>query len=75
MNMLGTGSSSESHLRDHAKQKYIGSAFTSGALSDQKYLEILGQEFNCMTPENEMKWGSLEAIKGQYNWGNADKLV
>ncbi|CAG2183969.1 unnamed protein product, partial [Oppiella nova] len=22
-----------------------------------------------------MKWGSLEAIKGQYNWGNADKLV
>ncbi|CAG2176416.1 unnamed protein product, partial [Oppiella nova] len=73
--MLGTGSSGEGHLRDHAKQKYIGSAFESGALSDQKYVELLGQEFNCITPGNEMKWGPLEASKGQYNWENADKSV
>ncbi|CAG2181624.1 unnamed protein product, partial [Oppiella nova] len=73
--MLGTGSSIEGHLRDHAKEKYIGTAATSNALGDQKYLEVLGQEFNAMSPENEMKWGFLETSKGNYQWGNADKLV
>ncbi|CAG2181543.1 unnamed protein product, partial [Oppiella nova] len=58
-----------------AKQKYIGSAMTSHALGDQQYLDILGQEFNCMTPENEMKWGLLETSKGQYDWTKADKMV
>jgi endo-1,4-beta-xylanase len=65
MNMLGTGSSSEGHLRDHAKQKYIGVGFESDAFSDQKYMEILGQEFNCITPGNDMKWGPLEAVRGE----------
>ncbi|CAG2182990.1 unnamed protein product, partial [Oppiella nova] len=72
---MGTGSSIEGHLRDQAKQKYIGSAMTSHALGDQQYLDILGQEFNCMTPENEMKWGLLETSKGQYNWTKADKML
>ncbi|CAG2178829.1 unnamed protein product, partial [Oppiella nova] len=74
MNMLGTGSSSEGHLRDHAKQKYIGTSFRTDAFSDQKYLEILGQEFNCVSCE-ALIWGFLEPVRGQYNWGPADNVV
>ncbi|CAG2101418.1 unnamed protein product [Medioppia subpectinata] len=65
----------ECHLRDHAKQKYIGTAITSLGLNDAKYMEIVGQEFNSGTTENEMKWSVLESSKGVYNWTNADILV
>ncbi|CAG2178782.1 unnamed protein product [Oppiella nova] len=72
--MLGTGSSGEGHLRDHAKQKYIGSGITYDDFSDEKYVEILGQEFNCVSA-GDIIWGHLEPVRGQYNWGPVDKAV
>ncbi|CAG2112010.1 unnamed protein product, partial [Medioppia subpectinata] len=63
------------HLRDQAKHRYIGTALSKWANSDTKYWEIAGQEFNCGSPENEMKWAQLESSKGNYNWADADKLV
>jgi endo-1,4-beta-xylanase len=62
------------HLRDHAKQKFIGTVVEALAMSDQKYLDILSQEFNAITCGN-MMWGAVEPSKGQFNWTNADKVV
>ncbi|XP_054166508.1 endo-1,4-beta-xylanase A-like [Oppia nitens] len=65
----------EAHLRDKAKQKYIGTALAAHALSDPEYNQMAGAEFNSASPENEMKWAALETSRGHYNFGDADKLV
>jgi endo-1,4-beta-xylanase len=55
---------------------HIGSAVSYTALStDAAYAQILGQQFSAITPENEMKWASVEAQRGVYTFGPADAEV
>lgn len=42
---------------------------------ENEYPEIAAREFSSITPGNEMKWGSLEWTRGQYNWSPADRTV
>jgi endo-1,4-beta-xylanase len=54
----------------------IGTAVDMTALeADAPYREIVGREFDTVTPENVMKWEAVEPTQGTYNWGPADQLV
>src|SRR5690606_3090841 len=43
-----------------ARQIRLGSAVNVDALRDREYREILGREFNAVTPETAMKWSTVE---------------
>ncbi|KAL2265068.1 hypothetical protein VTJ83DRAFT_7578 [Remersonia thermophila] len=52
-----------------------------GTCTDQRLLQtgrnaaIIEANFGQVTPENSMKWESLNPQRGQYTWGQADYLV
>lgn len=39
------------------------------------YLEMAGQEFNMITPENSQKWGWIHPQRGQFRFEDADALA
>lgn len=54
----------------------VGSAVNDAVLStDTQYAQILGQQFSAITPENEMKWESIEDQRGVFTFGPADAEV
>lgn len=54
----------------------IGSAADARGMSlDSRYQELLGAEFDSLTPENAMKWRNLEPAPGINTWLSADQLV
>ncbi len=65
-------------LRSLAKQRGIlmGTAASSRALrTDYAYREMLAQEFNLITTENELNLGSLSPRPEAYDFGPAEELV
>ena len=63
-------------LRDLAAAKgiYYGTAVTASKLTGT-YGTIVGEQFDSITPGNEMKWGSVEPTRGSFNWSGADAVV
>jgi endo-1,4-beta-xylanase len=62
-------------LAAHTKLR-IGTAVDTTALAnDATYRRMVGEQFSTVTPENVMKWGALEPVRGQINFGPADELV
>lgn len=56
--------------------RYVGSAVAAQHLTaEADYKKVLTREFDSVTPENEMKWGVVEAVRGQYDWSGADEIV
>jgi endo-1,4-beta-xylanase len=43
--------------------------------SDRKYRKILGQQFNSVSPENQMKWEFIHPERDRYDFGAADAIV
>jgi len=39
-----------------------------------EYFKILESQFNIITAENDMKFGSLTKVKGEYDWAVADEM-
>lgn len=65
-------------LRSLAERRglFIGTAVNARALRDDAaYRETLAREFNLLTPENEMKFGSMVQEPNVYNFGPADEIV
>lgn len=65
-------------LREEAEKKDI--LFGSGAinpnyLDDPQFAAVLAQQFNSLSPENEMKWAFINPTPGHYNWETLDRLV
>lgn len=54
---------------------YFGTCTDQGLLGRAQNAAIIKANFGQVTPENSMKWQSLENTKGSYNWGPADALV
>lgn len=54
---------------------YFGTCTDQGRLTSGKNAAIIDANFGQVTPENSMKWQSLESTRGQYNWAPADYLV
>ncbi|MFJ1792986.1 endo-1,4-beta-xylanase [Kitasatospora griseola] len=55
--------------------RYFGTAVPAGKLGDSTYATVLDREFNMITPENEMKWDTVEPSRGSFNFGPADSIV
>jgi len=54
---------------------YFGSCTDQRLLTTGKNAAILKANFGQVTPENSMKWDSINSKKGTYTWGGADYLV
>jgi len=55
--------------------RYFGAAISQSHLGDQAYVNTWGREFSSVTPENEMKWDTVEPNRNQFNFGPADQIV
>ncbi|MFI6703491.1 non-reducing end alpha-L-arabinofuranosidase family hydrolase [Streptomyces sp. NPDC050509] len=55
--------------------RYFGTAVAAGKLGDGTYATILDREFNSVTPENEMKWDTVERSRGSFDFAPADQIV
>jgi endo-1,4-beta-xylanase len=52
----------------------IGAAVDTSDLSGP-HAQLLTRHFDSMTPGNDLKWSSVEATKGAFNYTNGDALV
>jgi endo-1,4-beta-xylanase len=55
--------------------RYFGGALDPGAFDERPYRELAATQLICVTPENAMKWGNVEPLRGEFNWKGADALV
>jgi endo-1,4-beta-xylanase len=65
-------------LRAKASERglLIGAAIDANALEkDKEYSELVGKEFSILTPENVMKFDTLEPAPNVYDFKQADELV
>lgn len=54
----------------------IGSgAINPNYLNDTRFAATLAEQFNSLSPENEMKWSFLHPTPDHYNWYTLDRLV
>jgi endo-1,4-beta-xylanase len=58
-----------------AQGRVFGTAAAQNHLGESAYVTTLNREFNQLTPENEMKWQTVEPARGSFNYGLADQLV
>lgn len=67
-------------LRDAAARSnlLVGAAVNSHAWKNREanpdYFRLLGSQFNIITAENAMKFGSLSHAPGEYDWALADAM-
>lgn len=64
-------------LRSYASQigLRVGVAVNPEVLADEELAGIAADEFSSLTPENEMKWETVEPTRGTYDWSGADEVV
>ena len=65
-------------LRKVAEKKdiLIGSgAISPNYLNDSQFASVLAEQFNSLSPNNEMKWSFLHPTEEHYNWDTIDRLV
>ena len=68
----------EEHLKTLVaiKGKYVGTAVSFQPLeSDKRYSEILINEFNVVTPGNELKFSAIEPQRNLFDFKKADAIV
>ncbi|KAL3428547.1 glycoside hydrolase superfamily [Aspergillus tetrazonus] len=65
-------------LREEAEKRglLIGSgAINPAYLIDTQFATVLAQQFNSLSPENELKWQFIHPTADHYNWEPTDRLV
>ena len=58
-----------------ASGRYFGAALDPDALDEKPYRNLAASQLTSVTPENAMKWESVEPVRGQFRWRSADTLV
>jgi endo-1,4-beta-xylanase len=53
----------------------IGTAVMSHHLADSQVRALVAREFDSLTPENEMKWETIEPRPGAFEFAAGDRLV
>ncbi len=53
----------------------IGTAVMSGQLEDSKLAALVARQFNCVTPENEMKPEFIQPAPREFEFAPADRIV
>jgi len=69
-----TGTGLNARFVSHGKL-FWGSCADPNTLGNSLNVQVLQQHFGQVTPENSMKWDSIESSQGNFNFGNADQLV
>src|SRR5450759_743927 len=62
-------------LAQAAGGRYFGSDMTGDLLSNSTVTQLQSQQFNMVTPGNEMKWDTTEPSNGTFNFGPGDQIV
>lgn len=57
------------------QKRHVGVALATWHFSEPHYQEVAAAQFNSLTPENEMKWESVEPQPGQFSFRAGDALV
>jgi len=66
----------EKGLKDYYKSYFpVGVAVSPAALKNPAEVALILQQFNSLTPENDMKMGPIHPEENRYNWGPADAIV
>ncbi len=55
--------------------RYFGSDMTGDLLSNPTVTQLQSQQFNMVTPGNEMKWDTTEPSNGVFNFAPGDQIV
>lgn len=55
--------------------RYFGSATDNPELTDPAYVQLLGHEFDMITPGNGMKWYATEPRQGVFDFTKGDEIV
>lgn len=54
----------------------IGTSLNTDALAnDPRYEELIKQQFNAVTLENEFSWKNISPDQGRYDWTKADQAI
>jgi endo-1,4-beta-xylanase len=62
-------------LAQAAGGRYFGSDMTGNLLSQSTVTQLQAQQFNMVTPGNEMKWDTTEPSNGTFNFAPGDQIV
>jgi endo-1,4-beta-xylanase len=62
-------------LAQAAGGRYFGSDMTGNLLSQSTVTQLQSQQFNMVTPGNEMKWDTTEPSNGTFNFGPGNQIV
>ena len=54
---------------------HVGVSVQAKLLGDPGYARTVARVFDTVTPENEMKWDTIEPERGKYDFGPADRVV
>ena len=55
--------------------RYFGSDMTGNLLSQSTVTQLQAQQFDMVTPGNEMKWDTTEPSNGSFNFSPGDQIV
>jgi endo-1,4-beta-xylanase len=58
-----------------ADGRYFGTEVTGNMINNSTITNLAAQQFDMVTPGNEMKWDTTEPSNGSYNFGPADNIV
>jgi len=54
---------------------FVGTCIGYGELTDKNYTTLGGQQFDLITPENEMKWGATEMQQNVFTFEQGDAVL
>jgi len=55
--------------------RYFGTAVSASRLSNTALTNVAGTQFDMMTPENDMKWDTVQPAQTTFNFGPGDQIV
>ncbi|NUR28971.1 MAG: glycoside hydrolase [Catenulispora sp.] len=58
-----------------ADTRYFGTAVGQEDLRNSSASNLAAAQFDMVTPQNEMKWDTIEPNRGQFNFGPGDAIV
>jgi len=56
-------------------KQYFGTALDANHLNDNTLQNVAKNDFGVITHENSMKWDQIQPQQGNFQWGNADRVV
>jgi endo-1,4-beta-xylanase len=74
--MPATAAGSTLRAAAEAQGKYFGTEVTGSMVNNSTITNLAGQQFDMVTPGNEMKWDTTQpSNNGSYNFGPGDGIV